>query len=66
MLSRFIVLTACFSDAYVSQRDMFDILLSAKVNANEAKGVISTLDPLVYEMPIDVGDIITFTWWRWC
>jgi hypothetical protein len=58
----FIALTACFSDAYVSQREMFDILLSAKVNANEAKSVISTLDPLVFEMSIYADDVI-FTCW---
>jgi hypothetical protein len=58
----FTALTACFSDAYVSQREIFDILLSAKINANEAKSVISTLDPLVFEMSIDVDDVI-FTCW---
>jgi hypothetical protein len=48
-----------FSDGYVSQRQMFDILMSVKVMANEAKSIILAVDPLVHNLFIDVGAVIT-------
>jgi hypothetical protein len=39
---------------------MFDILMSVKVMANEAKSVILALDPLVHNLFIVVGAVITF------
>jgi hypothetical protein len=35
------------SAGYLSQRELFDLLVSAKVSAGEAKALIVALDPLV-------------------
>jgi hypothetical protein len=37
-----------FAAGFVTQRELFDILISARINANEAKSGILSIDPLVH------------------